>query len=177
MSELGIELMNSGKGVMMGDEKIPGLFFADDVVLMGDTREELQDLLSITGEYGNKWRLEFSEEKSQVMSLGQKCRQGYQWTVGRFKLPEGREKVIRIGEVDDYEYLGVRIKATGQGMFSHHIEKIKQKVNRTKGMIKVTAMNSFNTVFTGRVLWECVGLLGVMYGLDVIPVNQNDKSG
>lgn len=172
--ELGIELMNSGKGVTVGDERIPGLFFADDVVLMADTREELQELLKIAGEYGNKWRLEFSEEKSQVMSLGQKHRTGYKWTVGNFKLPEGREKVIMIGEVDDYEYLGVRIKATGQGMFSHHIEKIKQKVNRTKGMIKLTAANSFNKVFTGRVLWERVGLPGMMYGLDAITVNQRD---
>merc|ERR1712002_765043 len=102
--------------------KYRDFYFADDIVLMADTREELQDLLKITGEYGNKWRLEFSEEKSQVMSLGQKHRQGHKWTVGNFNLPEGREKVIRIGEVDDYEYLGVRIKATGQGMFSHHIE-------------------------------------------------------
>ena len=172
--ELGVELVNSGKGVRVGDEKIPGLFFADDIVLMADTREELQDLLKITGEYGNKWRLEFSEEKSQVMSLGQKHRQGHKWTVGNFNLPEGREKVIRIGEVDDYEYLGVRIKATGQGMFSHHIEKIKQKVNRTKGMIKITATNSFNRVFTGRVLWERVGIPGMLYGLDVIAVNQKD---
>ena len=174
MRELGLNLLSSGKGVTVGNEKIPGLFFADDVVLMGDTREELQDLLKIAGEYWNKWRLEFSEEKSQVMTLGQKSRPGYKWNIGEFKLPEGWEKLIRIGEVEDYEYLGVRIKATGQGMFSHHIEKIKQKVNRTKGMIKLTATNSFNKVFTGRVLWERVGMPGMMYGLDAISVSQKD---
>ena len=176
VKELGEILMKSGKGVKVGEEKIPGLFFADDVVLMANTREELQSLLSSAGEYGNKWRLEFSEEKSQVMSLGQKRRPGELWTVGPFSIKEGREKIIKIGKVEDYEYLGVRIKATGQGMFSYHIEKIKQKVNRTKGMIKVTAANSFNKTFTRRVLWERVGMPGMLYGLDVITLSQKDVS-
>ena len=65
-------------------------------------------------------------------------------------ISEGHEKVIRIGEEDDYEYLGVSIKATGQGMFRYHVDKIKQKVNRAKGMIKLTAMNSFNFKFLGE---------------------------
>ena len=50
--ELGIDLLNSGKGVTVRDEKILGLFFADDVVFMADTMEELQDLLRIVGNMG-----------------------------------------------------------------------------------------------------------------------------
>ena len=60
----------------------------------------------------------------------------------------------------------MNIKVTGQGMFKYHVEKIRQKVNRAKGMIKVTAGNSFNRSFTGRVLWERVAIPGMLYGLD-----------
>ena len=66
------------------------------------------------------------------------------------------------------------IKATGQGMFRYHVDKIKQKVNRAKGMIKLTAMNSFNKAFTGRVLWERVAVPGMLYGLDVISISEKD---
>lgn len=174
LRELGEKVIESGKGVKVGDMKIPGLFFADDVVLMANTKDELQDLLRIAGEYGEKWRLEYSEKKSQVMILGQKCRPGETWEVGKFKIPEGQEKVIRIGEVEEYEYLGVTIKATGQGMFRYHMDKVRQKVNRSKGMIKLTAGNSFNKVFTGRVLWERVAIPGMLYGLDVMSISEKD---
>jgi len=166
--------LESGKGISVGGEKIPGLFFADDVVLMANTKVELQGLLKIAGDYGEKWRLEYSEKKSKVTALGQKPRPGEKWMVGRFRIPEGQEKVITIGEVEDYEYLGVKIKATGQGMFRYHVEKIKQKVNRAKGMIKITSGNSFNRVFTGRVLWERVAVPGMLYGLDVVSISEKD---
>ena len=130
--------------------------------------------MRIAGDYGEKWRLEFSEKKSQVMVLGQKRRQEEKWMVGKFRIPEGQEKVIRIGEGEEYEYLGVIIKVTGPGMFKYHVEKIRQKVNRAKGMIKVTAGNSFNRSFTGRVLWERVAIPGMLYRVDVIAISEKD---
>jgi hypothetical protein len=163
LRDLGNSLLESGKGISVGGEKIPGLFFADDVVLMANTKVELQDLLRIAGDYGEKWRLEYSEKKSKVMVLGQKPRTGEKWMVGRFRIPEGQEKVITIGEVEDYEYLGVKIKATGQGMFRYHVEKIKQKVNRAKGMIKITSANSFNSLYRKGPVGACSSARNVIW--------------
>ena len=174
IKELGDQLTECGKGMIVGQHKIPGLFFADDIVLMAESQKEMQDLLDITGAYGNKWRLEFSKEKSKVMTLGRKPDINKKWKIGKFQIPEGQEQLIEIGEADEYEYLGIRIKATGKGMFRYHMEKIKQKVNRTKGMIKATSLNSFNRAFTARVLWDRVAIPGMMYGLDVISVSEGD---
>ena len=41
-------------------------------------------------------------------------------------------------------------------------------------MIKITAGNSFNKVFTGRVLWERVAVPGMLYGLDVVSISEKD---
>ena len=62
--------MECNKGVRVGEHKIPGLFFADDIVLMAESPKELQEMLNIVGEYGNKWRLEFSTDKGQIITLG-----------------------------------------------------------------------------------------------------------
>ena len=169
--------MECDKGIRVGDLKIPGLFFADDIVLMAESQKELQEMLNIAGEYGNKWRLEFSKDKSKVMTLGKKPDGNKKWRIGQFQIPEGREQLIEIGEVDEYEYLGVKIKTTGKGMFRYQVEKIKQKVNRTKGMIKATALNSFNRAYTARVLWDRVAIPGMIYGLDVISVSEGDIQG
>ena len=51
---LGDELVASGLGVKMGNTNIPGLFFADDMAIIGENDIQLQELLNITGRYGRK---------------------------------------------------------------------------------------------------------------------------
>ena len=41
--------MASGLGVKMGNTNIPGLFFADDMAIIGENDMQLQELLNITG--------------------------------------------------------------------------------------------------------------------------------
>ena len=74
VKELGDKLMECDKGIRVGDLKIPGLFFADDIVLMAESQKELQEMLNIAGEYGNKWRLEFGKDKSEVIDSWEETR-------------------------------------------------------------------------------------------------------
>jgi hypothetical protein len=43
------------------------LLFADDIVLIGKTEEELQSLLTIAGIFASKWNMKFNASKSKVM--------------------------------------------------------------------------------------------------------------
>ena len=44
IKEVGDKVTESGNGVKLGDERIPGMFFADDIVLMADSGKDLQYL-------------------------------------------------------------------------------------------------------------------------------------
>lgn len=48
---LGEELKKKGIGVKLGNIKIPILMFADDIVLIGNTKAELLELMKITYDY------------------------------------------------------------------------------------------------------------------------------
>jgi hypothetical protein len=41
-------LTNSNQGVKVGDKTIPALMFADDVILIANTRQQLQHLIGLT---------------------------------------------------------------------------------------------------------------------------------
>ena len=57
IKEIGDKVTESGKGVQIGVERIPGMFFADDIVLMADSGRDLQHLLDIVAQEVTKKRL------------------------------------------------------------------------------------------------------------------------
>jgi hypothetical protein len=63
ISELSKELEASGLGVRVGGIIIPGLFFADDMVLLAQSEEDLQKLLHIAAKFGDKRDLTFNGKK------------------------------------------------------------------------------------------------------------------
>ena len=54
IKELGDTLVASRYGAKIGDLKIPALFFADDMVLIGSGDEDLQSLLDLTSNFIKK---------------------------------------------------------------------------------------------------------------------------
>ncbi|GFT18733.1 retrovirus-related Pol polyprotein from type-1 retrotransposable element R2 [Trichonephila clavipes] len=78
------------------------LAFADDLVLLAPSPEELQDLLSLTNEALNKIALRVNPNKCATMHLSGKAPTGTRATP--FQL-NGRELRI-LGEGDHYKYLG-----------------------------------------------------------------------
>ena len=69
-------------------------FFADDIVLMAESDNDLQNILEVVSNYANRWKLRFNASKCVVLVVGQKKR-GKLWRLGK----EGTK------EVDDYKYL------------------------------------------------------------------------
>ena len=56
-----------GKGVRFGNSRISMLFFADDIVLLAESREDLEAMLQVVFEYSLKWRLKFNYDKCNVI--------------------------------------------------------------------------------------------------------------
>ena len=110
---LGDELVASGLGVKMGNTSIPGLFFADDMAILGENDMKLQELLNITGRYGRKWKIEFNPDKSKVVRIGQKSRDDVNWNLGQVELNEGKVYQVEIEEEKEFKYLGILFSSIG----------------------------------------------------------------
>jgi len=80
--------------------KLNILLFADDVILLADSRKDLQKLLDAVYEYSQKWRFKWNVLKSKVMRFGSRKAQKQQYYLG-FQALE---------VVKSFKYLGVEIQ-------------------------------------------------------------------
>ena len=62
LAELGEGLVKSGLGVKVGDVVVPGLFYADDMVVMGQGEGDLRDRV-VENDRGIWERMEFVKEQ------------------------------------------------------------------------------------------------------------------
>ena len=66
--DLGALLERSGFGIEVGAVKIPGLFFADDIIVW-EEEKKFQEMLYLLADYESYWKLQFSATKSFVMPV------------------------------------------------------------------------------------------------------------
>ena len=67
VDELIVSLGALGVGVQVGHKLIDGLLYADDVVLLAESPEALQAMITKVDEFSRKWRMELNLKKSEVM--------------------------------------------------------------------------------------------------------------
>ena len=94
------EIYEKGSGINMGGEKLAILLYADDIVLIANSAEELQRNMEIMTEWGRKWKCTFNQKKSKVVVFGSRNKKERRWFLG------GGE----IEQVNKYKYLGIDMK-------------------------------------------------------------------
>jgi hypothetical protein len=67
INSLGEEINNAGLGIKYDDEQVGILMYADDVVCLAESPEDLQSMLDILDDWCRKWRLELNGSKTNVM--------------------------------------------------------------------------------------------------------------
>lgn len=102
INELAKRLENSDLGYRLGQNRLPALLFADDILLISKDPEEMQRLLNICAEYWKEYRFDFCKDKSQMMVVNPPVQPQKSWNLGDSTL----------GQVTRYEYLGVTINNT-----------------------------------------------------------------
>jgi hypothetical protein len=88
MNDLVSMLSEQNLGVNLASDIINCLLFADDIVLMGKSEQELQTLLNITARLASKWNLTFYSKESKVMVIGQKTDKLKRWDLGNDLIEE-----------------------------------------------------------------------------------------
>ena len=99
INDLVHDLKNTGCGISVDNEKIQCLLYADDIALIGDSEEDLQNLLDCVYTWCKKWRMRINIKKSKVVHFRTKS---VNQTQLNFKF--GTEI---LDKVDKYKYLGI----------------------------------------------------------------------
>ncbi|MCP4978278.1 MAG: reverse transcriptase family protein, partial [Maribacter sp.] len=128
IAELGKRLTESGRGIRLGNLTIPGMFFADDMMLVG-SEKDLTHLLKIVSQYAQEFRLEFAGHKSSVIPLDGPVRENRKWNLGKSYISETECNDIWISEEGEGRYLGVTIQKS-YSIFKPQWELALQKARR-----------------------------------------------
>ena len=70
VDKLSRELHDSGYGVDAGGKLLHSLLYADDVVLVAHSQQELQGLIDVVDRFCQRWHMDINLKKSEVMVVG-----------------------------------------------------------------------------------------------------------
>ncbi len=166
IAELGRRLMDSSLGIKLDDRKIPGMFFADDMMLIGSQRE-LQKLFDIVGAYAQEFKLEFAGHKSSVIPLGGPIDRTRKWKLGVQYISATENRDIYIEEVNEGRYLGVTIERN-YSIFKPQWELALQKARRGAGLVGMLVRRCSNPLTILKPLWQSYILPAVLYGTEIM---------
>ena len=99
VNDLALELSNTGKGINIGESTICTLMYADDIVVLGDSEEDLQVLLQIVNRWCEKRQIVLNQSKTNIVHFRPASKQ-----ITHFKFECGS---LDIDIVSNYQYLGL----------------------------------------------------------------------
>ena len=103
--------------VILNTTKLNCLIYADDVLLLSESKEGLQSCLDSLNVYGDYWKLRINTEKTKVMVF----------SAGKIKTDNIKLTLNKsdIEIVDNYKYLGILLSYNGN--FKHAADHMYQK--------------------------------------------------
>ena len=110
------------------------LLYADDTVIMAESREDLQAQLNVFGEYCKKWKLKVNAEKTKIFIFSR----GRPLVDIHFSL-NGSEIEI----VNEFNYLGILLNRTGN--FNKAITKQAEKAKQAMYDALITYLLNANS--------------------------------
>ena len=156
-------MKNRNLGINVGEDRISILLYTDDIILICDSREDLQELLNVVNKYAVDFNMSFSAAKSGVIVIDESSGNSDEWVLGG----------IKISQVKDYKYLGIMIDNKGmQKAKSDKILKAYQWYGRLGAAVKFRS----NRYEVTRGIWKTVAVPNIMYAMNVVPWNKSELS-
>nr|XP_054931571.1 uncharacterized protein LOC129386975 [Dermacentor andersoni] len=134
---------------------LAGLMYADDIVLLADTRVVLQELMSICGEEGEKLGLQLSREKSGIIVYNEE--RGDPLEI----------QSTKIDHVEKYKYLGIWLNE-GKKYLEEQEKIMIEKGKRNSAVMKHKALWNYNRYEVVRGVWKGVMVPGLTFGNSVL---------
>ena len=141
-------------GMRVENERLCILLYADDVIVMNDSGEELQLMLNAVNEYGDEFCVKFSEAKSKVVVInGLEEERDREWNIGNVCVKRSKE----------YKYLGITLNENGSERVMY--EKLS-KANQWYGRLASVARIRANKYKVLKKLWKTAAVPNLLYGMN-----------
>ena len=165
INNLGKELNASGLGIKLGNNIISSIFFADDLVLIGSSRNALSELMRKTMKFCHNHRLEISEKKSKIMT--------HDATTGKTTF-EGSpsQQHITLDKVISFKYLGAPLSSLPRNLFQSYNTQVKCRANHFLARVLSLVKAGPDRASLAYSLWTQVALPSILYGCEVLPLTQ-----
>ena len=152
-------------GITIGHAKITCLAYADDIVLISETRSDMINQLSSINCALNELKLDINFKKSKIIRLGPGSHMKSLWRMEN----QNQEETRIIEEADHYKYLGVTF---GKGKpYVKHMNEVKHQIPFKVACLKAKSSQATDKQIAAVALWNNVVLPTLTYGAEVITFN------
>ena len=165
INNLGIELNTSGLGIDLASTNISAIFFADDLVLLGKSKNALNTLMEKTRIYFSNHRLQLSENKSKIMT--------YDSATGKITFPGSpKYSPVSLDQVIAFKYLGIPINCSPRCLFKSFNDQVKKKASNYLASVLSLVKSGPDRSAMAYTLWTRCALPSILYGSEVMPLTQ-----
>ena len=142
--------------------------FADDISLIALQPSFLQTFLKICFQYSLKWRYEFNNSKSGVVTFGET-------ESTHFKSMQDRKWLLGESSVDElYEYKNLGVTKNYVGSFSSNVEDNIEKTRKKAGMLFSANINRRRTSPLVYVkFWKQACLPALLFGSELFTLTSS----
>ena len=165
INNLGSDLNSSGLGIDLGALNISALFFADDIILIAKTKDDLNTLLSITRTYFNSHKLQIASKKTKIITFDAST--GKTTFNGTNSLSP-----ISFDAVLSFKYLGIPLCSSPYNLFKSFNDLVKQKATNYVSSVLSLVRSGPDRSKLAHSLWTQVALPSILYGANIIPLTQ-----
>ena len=157
IDRLAQEVKRLGVGIPAGLRRsLALLLYADDIVLVADTQEDLQKMTDSVEKFCDRWRMEVNAGKTKVMVVGTK-------EVGEVEI---MWKGKALEEVVEYKYLGLLLERNG---WKKQKGKMMRKARRALGLAWNLAIRAGNMSVRGmNNMWTALIRPHLEYGAEIM---------
>jgi hypothetical protein len=164
ISPLARVLRAAGLGVKFGmDSQIACLLYADDLVLIAESKEAMEKMMQETTNFLRKWRFSVSVGKTQVFACGKSETRGLKdriWQIGG----------VTIRDVRSYKYLGLHFEKNGLWSKMHDTV-IENSNNAYCPLYQIGFAEAGLHIGQSAFLWNSFARPRLLYGAEVWSVN------
>ena len=139
--------------------------FADDLVVLGKSKEALDTLMGITRRFFINHKLDISCSKSKIMTHNAST--GETVFTGRDLDPLHLEEVLK------YKYLGIHLNCSPYNFFRTFNDNVKKKARSYLSGVLALTRSGPNRSALAHALWTVCGLPSILYGTEIIPLTQD----
>ena len=161
MIDMAKKYRESGEGGRLGNQRVPGILFADDLGLTATSEAGIRKLIKITEEEGGRFNMKISVKKSKIMILSAK------------KDPIVFTQPMALEVVSFYKYLGIQIEARPTALYYKAYEQVViKKAKKYFNLIRVKSRAYPDVGAAAYQLWDSVALPSILYGMESTAISR-----